>query len=474
MSTTDSAAARPLPASTPGARPLVRRRVGGRLLPAVDLLALLPVGPIVGADWLLGAVFALLAWLLLAVQGQHRLRICLRVSDQVPQLAIASGLPLVLLVPWLSGGLLLAASSFGGLVLARAGLHAVLRSGYRRGALDEPTLVVGSGELAERIAGRAREHPEFGLRPRLIPLSEVDELGELVAAHGITRVLICPDGATETALAAVLRSNRPLPADVCVVPRLPEIGAALPRAALDELWGVPLVPLRRFGHGRAGAVAKRAFDIVLSGLMLVVLAPLLLALAVAVRLDSPGPVFFRQLRVTGPGRISQVLKLRTVRVGAVQGWAVPAEDCTALGKWLRSTHLDELPQLINVLRGEMSLVGPRPERPHYARRFGQEIPRYGDRHRMPGGMTGWAQVHGLHGDTSIPDRVEFDNQYIEQWSPWGDAVIVLRTVAVVLRASVTACLRWELGGGNPRHRRPARPRPGDHRRTGRRVGFARN
>ncbi|MGW1678063.1 exopolysaccharide biosynthesis polyprenyl glycosylphosphotransferase [Saccharopolyspora sp. NPDC002376] len=445
MSLTDSAVAQPWPlaANTPDARPLLRRRVGGRLLPVVDLVALVPA--VLLAGWQLGVAFALVVLLVLAIQGQHRLRICSRVSDQVPQLAVASGLPVVALSPWLTGGGLLgiAASGLGGLVLARSGFYAALRSGYRRGVLNEPTLVVGSGELAGRIVDSALEHPELGLRPRVVHPSEVDQLVEMIAAHRISRVLICAD---DEALVSVIRSSRPLPADVCVVPRLPEIGTALPRAALDEIWGVPLVPLHRFTHSQAGAVAKRAFDIVLSAVLLALFAPLLLALAIAVRLDSRGPAFFRQLRVTGPGRTSEVIKLRTVRTGAAQGWAVPAEDCTALGRWLRRTHLDELPQLVNVLRGEMSLVGPRPERPHYALRFGQEIPRYADRHRMPGGMTGWAQVQGLHGDTSIPDRARFDNQYIEHWSPWWDAVIVLRTAAVVVRASVAACLRWELGG----------------------------
>lgn len=467
MSLTDAAVTR----QPPEVRPLVHRWVGGRLLPVADLIALMLVVQITGADWLLGAAFALLVLLVLAIQGQHRLRICLRVSDQVPQLAIASGLPLVVLAPWLPGGGLLAVAGFGGLVLARGFFYAALRSGYRRGVLNEPTLVVGSGELADRLVESAQVHPEFGLRPQLVRASEVDDL----TARGVSRVLICPDDATEEVLTALIRSSRPLLAEVYVVPRLPEIGTALPRAATDEMWGVPLIPLRRFGH----AGAKRAFDIVLSGLMLVVSAPVLLVLTVAVRLDSPGPVFFRQLRVTGRGRTSEVLKLRTVRTGAEQGWAVAAEECTALGKWLRRTHLDELPQLVNVLRGEMSLVGPRPERPEYARRFGQEIPGYRDRHRMPGGMTGWAQVHGLHGDTSIPDRARFDNQYVEHWSPWWDAVIVLRTAAVVLRAAVAACLRWELGGRNPRHRRPARPRrsSGAHRAPGRGrrgVDFVRN
>ena len=108
---------------------------------------------------------------------------------------------------------------------------------------------------------------------------------------------------------------------------------------------------------------------------------------------------------------------------------MPTQQRCTLGQWLRATHLDELPQLMNVLRGEMSLVGPRPERPYFAERFGREIPRYGDRNRMLAGITGWAQVHGLHGDTSIDERARFDNQYIEYWSPWLDVVILARTFA---------------------------------------------
>ncbi len=284
----------------------------------------------------------------------------------------------------------------------------------------------------------ATERPEFGLRPQ--SLGRADELAKVVAAQGITRVLVCADGGRDADLVAVIRACRPLAADVCVVPRLHELGMALPRASMDELWGVPLIPLRRFGHSRAGALVKRAVDIVLSGLMLVVLGPLLALLAAMVGLSGRGRTFFRQPRVTRAGRTSDVIKLRSVKTEfEVDGdlgrcWAVTADQCTALGRWLRRTHLDELPQLINVLRGEMSLVGPRPERPYYAMRFGREIPRYADRHRIPGGMTGWAQVQGLHGDTSIPDRARFDNQYIEYWSPWWDVVIVARTVAIVIRA----------------------------------------
>ncbi|MCI2417606.1 sugar transferase [Saccharopolyspora sp. K220] len=455
MSVTDPEVAPPWPLAAGGREAQrIRRGAAGWWLPAVDIAVLAVLVP--GATWLLDAGYALAVLAVLAAQGQHRLRICLRVSDQLPQLAIASGVPLLALLPWLSGGnlLLLGGSGFVGLVLARGGLYAALRAAYRRGLLNEPTLLVGSGSLAEEIAEVLAEHPEFGLR-RSGFLDRPDDLASVIAAHRITRVLICTGGVSDANLVTVIRACRPLAADVCVVPRLRELGMALPRASLDEIWGVPLIPLRRFGHSRAGELVKRISDVVLSGLLLVVLGPLLLVLAAAVGLSGQR-VFFRQLRVTRSGRTSEVVKLRTVNGDIGHRWAVTADQCSTLGRWLRNTHLDELPQLINVLRGEMSLVGPRPERPYYAVRFGREIPRYADRHRMPGGMTGWAQVHGLHGDTSIPDRARFDNQYVEYWSPWLDAVIAARTVAIVIRAAALTGLSvcsWSL-----KRRQPLSPR----------------
>jgi lipopolysaccharide/colanic/teichoic acid biosynthesis glycosyltransferase len=163
-----------------------------------------------------------------------------------------------------------------------------------------------------------------------------------------------------------------------------------------------------------------------------VCAPVLLAAAVAVRRSSPGPVLFRQLRVGRNGALFKLLKFRTMAVNddADTTWSVDGDErVTRAGRFLRRTFLDELPQILNVLRGEMSLVGPRPERPYFARRFAGNVPRYEDRHRVPAGMTGWAQVHGLRGDTPIPDRVRFDNYYIEHWSLWLDIVVLARTVA---------------------------------------------
>ena len=143
------------------------------------------------------------------------------------------------------------------------------------------------------------------------------------------------------------------------------------------------------------------------------------------------------MRVTGQGREAEILKLRTVgsHTDPDTCWVAPVRQSTPLGRFLRVTHLDELPQLVNVIRGQISLVGPRPERPYFDRRFSDEIPGYADRRRMKAGLTGWAQVHGLNGDTSIADRAAFDNAYIEHWSLWMDLVILVRTVGLAVMAA---------------------------------------
>jgi lipopolysaccharide/colanic/teichoic acid biosynthesis glycosyltransferase len=154
--------------------------------------------------------------------------------------------------------------------------------------------------------------------------------------------------------------------------------------------------------------------------------------ALLIRLESPGPVFYCQERMGLDGRPFQMIKLRTMREDAEQtgpGWTTKDDPRrTRLGGWLRAKNIDEFPQLINVLLGDMSLVGPRPERPVYVQHFRQSIPRYMDRHREKAGMTGWAQVNGLRGDTSIPERTKYDLWYVENWSLWLDIKIIMRTV----------------------------------------------
>ena len=169
---------------------------------------------------------------------------------------------------------------------------------------------------------------------------------------------------------------------------------------------------------------------VLVSVLLPLVAPVFGLIALAVRVTSRGPVFFRQTRVGQNGRLVTVLKFRSLHVNDSSDttWSVANDDRhTIVGKFLRKSSLDELPQLINVLKGDMSLVGPRPERPYFVSRFDDEIPNYRDRHRVPVGMTGWAQIHGLRGDTSLEERVRFDNDYIENWSLAGDLKIILLT-----------------------------------------------
>jgi lipopolysaccharide/colanic/teichoic acid biosynthesis glycosyltransferase len=254
---------------------------------------------------------------------------------------------------------------------------------------------------------------------------------------GIRRVFLCFSSACrDEDMVTVIRASRPLRADVYVVPRLYEIGMAVPRGCLDEIWGIPLISLRSPGHSPAALIAKRVLDVTLSAAFLMAAAPLLLALAVAIRLRSSETALFRQARLTGQGRVAPIMKLRTLPAHADHDtrWEAPGNSGT-LGRWLRTSHLDELPQLVNVLRGDMSLVGPRPERPYFAEQFSREIPRYAGRTRMPAGITGWAQVNGLHGDTSIFDRARFDNYYVEYWSVWLDLVILARTLTAVVRGA---------------------------------------
>jgi lipopolysaccharide/colanic/teichoic acid biosynthesis glycosyltransferase len=201
---------------------------------------------------------------------------------------------------------------------------------------------------------------------------------------------------------------------------------------------------------------KYALDRVFAALLLVLLSPLLAVIALTVRLSSPGPILFRQLRAGRDGRVFDLLKFRTMvpppvsgdvgeagrscaewecAPGLAPGGVEGADRRTRVGRFLRRTSLDELPQLLNVVRGEMSLVGPRPERPEFAEAFRQELEHYHERHRVRSGITGWAQVNGSRGQTPLADRVELDNFYIEHWSPALDAKILLMTLPALLRGS---------------------------------------
>jgi exopolysaccharide biosynthesis polyprenyl glycosylphosphotransferase len=432
----------------------------------------------------LAAVYGASMLALLAAGRLHRLRVCLRTSDQAGQLLATAAAALLVLLAWraavpaaLAGTTVLdettgpyGAAALAGLALtatvcvvaARLAACTALRAAHRRGRLTEAAVVVGSGTFGGYLAGLLRDHPEFGLNvvgfvddgpPRRdlpVPaLGTMPELASVIAGFGIGRVVVCfSTDCRDDDLVGVLRACKPMRADICVAPRLYELGMAVPRGCLDEIWGIPLIPLRQ--PPRAGLIAKRAMDLAAALVIGVIAAPLTLALAVTVRVRSGPPALFRQPRVTRDGTVATILKLRTLPVQANPNgrgpgaasqdrntrWAADDRQCGPFSRWLRRTHLDELPQLVNVLRGEMSLVGPRPERPYFAQRFCRDIPRYADRTRMRAGLTGWAQVNGLNGDTSVYDRARFDNYYAEYWSPWLDAVILARTALQVGRAAL--------------------------------------
>lgn len=186
-------------------------------------------------------------------------------------------------------------------------------------------------------------------------------------------------------------------------------------------------------------LAKRTVDVIGAAVLLLLTIPLLLIVALGVRISSPGPVLFRQQRIGRGGELFRMLKFRTFPVDHIDlTQSLPTEACPLpFGRLLRRTSLDELPQLWNVLRGDMSLVGPRPERPQFATHLADSVPGYRERHRMPVGITGLAQINGLCGPTSISDRVKLDNEYIETWSLRQDAKILLHTVPTLLRKA-----RW--------------------------------
>lgn len=343
----------------------------------------------------------------------------------------------------------LALSGALGLV-ARAVTLKVLGALRRRGQLARRCLVIGGGAIGTSLIRSMRAHPEFGLVPvgvvDQLPCSAADEdiphLGTLpdlprlivdsrcdvlVVAFGISR---------EREVVDFLWSSYGYRCDLFVVPRLFEVTA--PDTFDDHVAGIPVIRVRRGGRRSVDAALKRVFDLAFAGTALLVLLPLLAAVAAAVRSTGPG-VIFRQPRIGKDGRTFDLLKFRSMQpvtsVDSATTWNVVGDPrVTRVGRLLRKTSLDELPQLWNILRGQMTLVGPRPERPVFVDRFSVEVPGYSYRHRVPVGLTGLAQVSGLRGDSSIALRARYDNYYIEHWSLWTDVKVIIRTVREVVGA----------------------------------------
>ena len=328
-------------------------------------------------------------------------------------------------------------------------IRLALRALRRQGRNLRHVLIVGTGPLAQAVARKMSENPDFGFSVTgLVAASgggatgggfpvvgTVDDFPGLVERSGAELVYLALGRAEWEAEQDALDRLSDSTVAVRLVPDLAR--AFTLNASVEDFDGTPVVLVTESPEQGWNQVVKRAFDLVCSAIGLVVLSPLLLALAIWVKLDSPGPVFYAQERVGMNGRRFRMLKFRTMRVGSDSGgpqWTTKDDPRrTRGGALLRRLSLDELPQLWNVFVGEMSLVGPRPEQPAFVEQVRGSLPRYLLRHHMKAGITGWAQVNGLRGDTPLEQRIEYDLYYIQHWSLFFDIRILARTVARVFR-----------------------------------------
>lgn len=339
----------------------------------------------------------------------------------------------------------------------------VKRTLRRHSHLQSPTLILGNGAIAYHLATRFIDNSQFGILPVGLvdndppwtgtgghdcPLPVVGTPATMAEAIRSTRaeaVVVAFSQARDEDLIPAIRTARLAGLTVWVVPRMFDTVGL--RARMDCVGGMPVMTLSDISPTSWQFAAKHIVDRILAAAILTVISPLFVFLMAAVKASSPGSVFFRQPRIGRDGIVFGCLKFRSMRPlresdsgfvlgdGVAPGGVEGVDRRTWIGKLLRTSSLDELPQLLNVIRGEMSLVGPRPERPEFVEIFNSQIRRYGERHRVKAGMTGWAQVHGLRGQTSIADRAEWDNFYVENWSLGLDLQILLMTVPAVLRPS---------------------------------------
>ena len=421
----------------------------------------------------------------LALFGLYRVRLGTRYLDDLPRIVAATALAAmsvtfvqVLFVEapdaasemvraWVLATVLLLAGR-GGMALAerRARIH---------GMAGSPTLIVGAGRVGRLIARRLIDKPEVGLRPLAFvdddPLPEADldpeglrkdaelpmfdtgpELGAIVREMRIEHAIIGFSSSSHETQLDLARRLHDLGVTVSVVPRLFE---AMPdRVVPQRTVGLPLVSIFPSTPRGWRMSVKYALDRMLALLAILVLSPILIACALAVLISVGRPVFYPQQRIGVGGRDFEMLKFRTMRAPkgasrseesvvkeAFNSGLAPAESRARTAApnsepCCARTGLDELPQLFNVARGEMSIVGPRPEREELVPWFEREVYRYRERHRMKPGITGWAQVHGLRGKTSLADRVEWDNYYIENWSPWLDFKILVLSLGAPFQPDI--------------------------------------
>lgn len=339
---------------------------------------------------------------------------------------------------------------FGGLSFV---LHASTRTlarkliaeARRRGLNARYALVVGAGDLGRTVVERLERRPEYGIHVLGLLARDAAEVGsrfggkEVLGTYEDLERVVEQEHIDQVYLALPLDQHDRVPqlmevlgkstADVKVVPDFYQFMTL--NGGVEEVDGMPIISLLHGPVHGWDAVAKRAFDLVFGSLILLLASPVMISVALAVKLTSKGPVLYSQERMGLDGRTFRILKFRSMRVDAESSgarWATAGDNrTTPIGAFLRKYSLDELPQFLNVLRGDMSLVGPRPERPVFIEDFKHQIPRYNLRHKVKAGITGLAQVEGWRGSTSLEKRIERDIYYIEHWSVWLDFKILVRT-----------------------------------------------
>jgi exopolysaccharide biosynthesis polyprenyl glycosylphosphotransferase len=358
-----------------------------------------------------------------------------------------------------------------GVGAGRSVLALTQRWARARRLVGKPVLIMGAGVVGAQVARRLESHPEYGLTPigfldddprsvaevggRDVPvLGTVEDLDETVMSTGVRNLIVAFSSVADARVSRLIQRCQELGIEVSVVPRM--FDTINNRVGYDTVGGLPLMSFTTVDPRGVQFALKHAFDRVFGLGLLIVLSPVILCTALVVRLSSRGPILFRQRRVGRDGKVFNLYKFRSMRMSPSRA-GLNGDDPTAIesllggdtapggvesndrrtkvGRLLRRSSLDELPQLLNVLRGEMSIIGPRPERPEFVELFRQDITRYGDRHRVKSGITGWAQVHGLRGQTSLAERVEWDNYYIAHWSLGLDMKILALTFTALWRNS---------------------------------------
>ena len=425
----------------------------------VDLAAL--VSPLlVTTNYWRGTLFAAgLTVVLFATGGLYRGRRHMSLLDELPSLcgrllACAAVVAIIAAerhdsVAYVAGFMRGVAMSAGLVLVGRALTRKAILVARRRRWIEANAIIIGSGPLAAELARLLRRYPQYGLRfagcvaadphrgGMLIPLiGGLDDLEEMIRTTESEVIIVADPDCPESALVEVMERPNCMSCEVWVVPRL--LRSRSHEGMPDHIGAIPVVQVRHATLSGVRWAIKRTFDIAFAVVALTLLSPVLLLCSIASWIEGGRGIFFTQQRVGRYGKPFKLIKFRTMRprdeAESQTRWSIADDGRVGpLGRFMRRTSLDELPQLWNILRGDMTVVGPRPERPYFVEKFSAEHPGYAMRHRVPAGLTGLAQVSGLRGDTSISDRARFDNYYIENWSLWLDIKVLLRTAAEVLR-----------------------------------------